>query len=624
MKNKILVVIVMLFLVQYIHSQSAVEYYNKGKEAFYSENYNEAIFNYQKALEINPNYVEPLLDLSKLYFEIENYDYSFSFISRALKLAPLNDNLVIFSANIDVKLNRYEIAEGKYKKILEKNPLNLDAYNGLANLYLLTNRKILAKNSIDQILKTDPANFNAIAMLAKYYEGTDNQKAEKYYLMNIEANSLNPDSHFMYSVFCFKKNDLKKAVELIKTAINIKNRLNYRRYYGKYLLYLNQGDESLSVFKDILKDDVSYINYFHLAYSYYLISDYKQAVTSLRKAVNLRDDDEASGFLLNQVLENKFPVDDQARIERSDYFYKKSLKSKQESSIDLYLFNLKEAIRLYPKNINARMELAGYYYSINLPERYIRELQVASKYTDDKNLKDRIDIEQNRISYKLGDDWDINQYTLAQDIYTIPVFIINEINNPHYNFERIYSRMISEMAYENLKYDLVIFDEKSYPVSEKLKIAKDKKSPFYVDLYAVEEVNSVDVSLRLINSNNNVLIKEYKTFQIGNDKSILSANSVLKKFASDIPFRCHIVKIKNDVAVINAGRRSGLKLKDNFIILANGEYPIEIDRARFIYSPENVKGSASIIRLDENIAEIKFKDNDIFKNINIDDIVIFK
>jgi tetratricopeptide (TPR) repeat protein len=601
-----------------------VDYYNRGKEAFYAENYEEAVVNYQKAVELNPNYIEPMLDLSKLYYEIGNFDYSFNFISKALKLAPLNDNLVIFSANIDVKLRRYDIAEGKYKKILAKNPLNLDAHNGLANLYLLTDRKILAKNTIDQILKTDPSNFYAISMLARYYEGTDIQKSEKYYIMNVESNSLNPDSHYQYSIFCFKKNDLKKAVELIKTAINIKNKLNYRRVYGKYLLYQNQGDQSLAVFKDILKDDVSFINYYHLAYSYYLISNYDQAAVSLKKAVNLRDDDEASNFLLNQILINKFQVEDQDRMERSNAFFNRSLRSKQESSIDLYLFNLKEAIRLYPKNIPARIELAEYYKSLNLPERYIRELQVAAKYTDDVNLKDRIDIEQNRISYKLGDDWNINQYVVPQDIYSIPVFLVNEINNPHYNFERIYSRMMVETAYENLKYDLVIHDEKNYPVSEKLKISKDKKSPFYIDFYVMEETNSVDVSLKLFNSNNNVLIKEYKTFQIGNDRSIMSANTVLKKFGSDIPFRSHILKIKNDVAVINAGRRSGLKLKDSFMILANDSYTIEIDRAKFIYLPENVKGTATLIKLDENIAEVQLKGNNIFKNINIDDIVIFK
>ena len=536
---------------------------------------------------------------------------------------PLNNLLICINhrgCNSPKKLGPVFLVE----KILAKNPLNLDAYNGLASLYLLTDRKILAKKTIDQILKTDESNFYAISMMASYYEDTDAAKSEKYYRMNIENNSLNPDSHFLYSIFCFKRNNIAKAIDLIKTAISIKNKLNYRRYYGKYLLYLNRGDESLAVFRDILKDDVSFINYYHLAYSYFLISDYDQSVISLKKSVNLRDDDEISGFLLNQILINKYNVDVQSRKERSDLFFSKAMRSKQESSIDLYLFNLKESIRLYPKNIDARVELAEYYKSQNLAERYIRELQVTSKYTNDMNLKDRIEIEQNRISYKLGDDWNMNQYVISQDLYSIPVFIINEINNMHYNFGRIYTGMMVDMAYENLKYDLVTFDEKKYQSPEKMRIAKEKKSPFYADIYLSEGNNTVDVSFKLFNANNNKLIKEYKTFQTGNDRDVLSANTILKKFSRDIPFRAHILKIKNDVAVINAGRRSGLKLRDNFVILSNKDYPIEIDRAKFIYTSGNVKGSAILTKLDENIAEIKLSGNDIFKNINIDDIVIFK
>jgi hypothetical protein len=76
--------------------------------------------------------------------------------------------------------------------------------------------------------------------------------------------------------------------------------------------------------------------------------------------------------------------------------------------------------------------------------------------------------------------------------------------------------------------------------------------------------------------------------------------------------------------VINAGRRSGLKIKDNLIVLANGNYPIEIDRAKFIYNQDSIKGTATVVKLDENIAEILIKGNNIFKDMDIEDIVMYK
>lgn len=606
-------------------SQSAVDYYNKGKEEYFSENYDNAVYNFKKSLEINANYLEPMLELSRLYYDIENYNYAYSYITKALKIAPANDDSIIFSANIDTKLHRYDIAESKYKKILAKNPLNIDAYDGLANLYLETNRKILAKKALDEIIKTEPGNFKAISMMAKYYEPIDRHKAEKYYLMNIENNSLNPESYFQYSVFNFKNSDFSKAVENINTANKIKTTLKYKKYYGKYQLFLNKGDESLKTFKDILKSgEVDYLNYYHLAYSYYLISDYNQAKTSLMKAIGLRDDDEASSFFLNQILSNKFSVDDEARKGRSAYYFKKAVRAKQEANFDLYIFNLKESIRIYPKNVDARIELAEYYKSLKLPERYLRELKVAQKYTNDVNLSDRIEIEESMVAYKLGDDWEVNQYVVPQDVYTIPMFVIGEINNPHYNFEKIYGRVIVEMAYENLKYEIEIVDDKTYSASEKMEIAKEKQTPFYIDLYAREDGTAVDVSFRLINSGNNQLLREYNNYQVGNDKIALTCQAILKRLDKDIPFRAHILKINKDKAIINAGRRSGIKLKDSFVILNKKNYIIEMDRSNFIYSSDDVKGTAFVTKVDENISEISIKDNDYFKDIDIDDIIIYK
>ena len=40
------------------------------------------------------------------------------------------------------------------------------------------------------------------------------------------------------------------------------------------------------------------------------------------------------------------------------------------------------------------------------------------------------------------------------------------------------------------------------------------------------------------------------------------------------------------------------------------------------YKNFNIKGNAIVVKVDENIAEIKFKDNDFFRDIDIGDFVI--
>ena len=110
----------------------------------------------------------------------------------------------------------------------------------------------------------------------------------------------------------------------------------------------------------------------------------------------------------------------------------------------------------------------------------------------------------------------------------------------------------------------------------------------------------------------------------GNNKLVNVAYNIHKKLNKDILFKAHILKISRDRALINAGRQSGVKLKDNLIILRKKDYPIEFLRTDFIYTKDDIKGSGIVMKVDENISEIKFIDDDFFKDVDIDDIVIYK
>ncbi len=618
------IIIILLFNL-FLYSQSAIDLYKKGKEAFFYEDYYSAIDYLKKSLELNPNYVDPMLELAYLYYEIENYDYAYNYINSALKLSTNTDKLTIFSAGIETELGMYNLAEKKYKQVLQTDPINIDAQNGLAKLYIKTNKFILAKKTLDNVLKSDPNNFESIYLTAKYYQSINLAKSEDYYLMNIQKNSLNADSYFYYSIFNFDKKDIRKAIENIQTALNLKEKLKYKKYYGKYLLFINNGQAAVDVFREIIKKEKNnYLNYYFLATAYYMISDNESSIRSLKIALNFREDDEVSEFFLNNIFIDNYEVDNKYRIDRAYYFYLKALKAKKESQFDLYVYYLKEAIRLYPKTVKPRIELAEYFLLLKLPERYINELKVAYKYSNDQAISDRLKIEKKRITYKLGDNWNIDQYKVKNDIFNIPIFINKNIHNNHYNIESIFLKIFKNIFSHDRRYEINIFDNKQYKTNEKMTISKNNDSPFYLDLNINENETAVDISIKLFNSVNSELIKEYKINKNGNTKLLSSAFNIHNRLNNDIIFKSHIIKISKDRAIINAGRQSGIKLKDVFVILKNKEYNLEFDRATFFYNSNDIKGYGIVVKVDENIAELVIKDNNFTKDIDVDDIIIYK
>jgi tetratricopeptide (TPR) repeat protein len=529
--RKYLIFTLLLFNITFLFSENAVDFLKKGKASYFDEKYEDAIYFYKKALEINPNYSDAFVELSHIYYELELYDYAYKYIQSAIKLSTNTDTLLLYSADIETKLTIYDAAEKKYTAILKNNPLNIEAQNGLANLYLLNYKYTLAKKILDDALKIDPNNFRAIYLTAKYYEGINSIKnADKYYLYNIERNSLNPDSFFYYSIFNFNSRKNSDALEIIKSAIKIKNKTIYQKYYGKCLLHANNGKEALAIFMDILKKDKdNYLNYYNLANAYFILNDYDNAIKQLEMALRLRDDDEISLYMLNSILSEKYDTDNNARKDKSNSFYSKAMKAKKESLFDSYLFYLKESIRLYPKNVNARIELANYFLNENLSERYLRELQLAYKYSSDKNLNERIQIEQKRITYRLGDDWNIEQYLVKNDIFTIPLFIIKDINNTHFNVENTFADVFKNIFLKDIKYDLKKYSDKDYSPQDKMILSRDNNSPFYIDLKIKEMNTNIEVNLYLMNAVNNVVIKHYFSIKNGNDKIVKTAYNLQSK-----------------------------------------------------------------------------------------------
>jgi hypothetical protein len=224
----------------------------------------------------------------------------------------------------------------------------------------------------------------------------------------------------------------------------------------------------------------------------------------------------------------------------------------------------------------------------------------------------------------LGKEWKINQYNVENEVCLIPLFVNQDISNPHYKAEQMYAFYLKELSSDKYIYEIVPYTDKNYSAAEKMEITKKLPNfmPYFVDLTVSEEDISVGATLALKNAMNGETIKELRTYQTGNDRVISTASSLLAQLDSVIPFRAKLLKISDDKAIINAGRRSGVKLKDSYYIIKNQKYPLQMGTVKYLVDKNSIKGNAIVVKVDENIAEIKFKDNDFFRDIDVGDFVI--
>lgn len=112
------------------------EYFSKGLEEKYNENYPVAIYNFEQALLYYNDDDASMYELSELYL-MENRDSeAFSMISHAAELQPDNKWYQIRLAKFCVKNGDYQSFINIYDKLIENEPENLDYIEAYINVLL--------------------------------------------------------------------------------------------------------------------------------------------------------------------------------------------------------------------------------------------------------------------------------------------------------------------------------------------------------------------------------------------------------------------------------------------------------------------------------------------------------
>ena len=146
---------------------NAEESYNRGNTSLELGNNIEALSNFTKAIELNPNFYEAYNDRSVVKFYLKDYEGSINDCNRAIKLNPNFAEAYNNRGNALLEFDKFSEAIHNFNKAIDLNPNLASAYanRGLANFYL--------KNYLDTINDCNKAiALNPNSAIAYYYRGS--------------------------------------------------------------------------------------------------------------------------------------------------------------------------------------------------------------------------------------------------------------------------------------------------------------------------------------------------------------------------------------------------------------------------------------------------------------------
>ncbi len=162
--------------------------FQDGKAYFDEGNFDEAIWSFNNALILNPEFAEAYNSRGFAYLYLNKFDLAMQDFNKAIELNPEFFEAYLNRGKVYRSKHKYKLAFRDFNKALKLNPEYSEAYIIRANLYAINYEFENALRDCDRAIELNPKDHRAYFLKAVIYEewGKD-EEAIKFYGKYIEV-----------------------------------------------------------------------------------------------------------------------------------------------------------------------------------------------------------------------------------------------------------------------------------------------------------------------------------------------------------------------------------------------------------------------------------------------------
>ena len=349
MKRKITFLLTVLMLLYSFtsFSQTAKAYYKTAEAFVKSNNLTDAITNYTKALEIDPNFIDAYKGRAKVFEKQSNLEFAAKDYERALAIDVKDYESFFNASRLNLLLKNYETAITFSIKALELEKKSLESYdvriNALIAIGKFDEAMEQAQKAVD-IKKNYLTYYNKAHVL--FLQGKF-QESQNYYKLAIDDDDKKldarlgmADAYYMQDLFdqcittvnsvltidskcknayiirakAYKKkieyqnaiNDMSKVIILYPNDENVKD-IYFQR--GIYYMEFNQHMMAINDFTEVISRDKNYYQaYFQRAAANEAIRAWNEAVKDYEQLSKMNLESEAAKKMLSDANKRLFEL----------------------------------------------------------------------------------------------------------------------------------------------------------------------------------------------------------------------------------------------------------------------------------------------------------------------------
>ena len=197
-------------------------YYDLGMSSYYAKNYSEAVANFHRALQVNPNEPKIWNALGLTYTEVKEYDKAVKAFKKALELDPKYTEAKMNLGILYMRMKKYRLAIKYLKEAVKDEFFDKKhiAFFYLAKVYNQLGDKAEYVRYLEKAVNYNPMYIEAQIELAQAYEELgEYKKAEDIYKNLIENNLGNSFILYKLAQVYYKQGKINEAKKIVRKLL---------------------------------------------------------------------------------------------------------------------------------------------------------------------------------------------------------------------------------------------------------------------------------------------------------------------------------------------------------------------------------------------------------------------
>ncbi|MBN1251272.1 MAG: tetratricopeptide repeat protein [Bacteroidales bacterium] len=290
-KLKLFSLSLLILIGNYAFSQNAKSLLKTGKDFIKAGNYEEAINQFSKAIELEPQFIKAFYERAETYLKINKKAEAAKDYENIGIISPKKQDAFSISGRLFYELEEYEKAVIQLNKATELSKKDIAAYKYKVLSYIELKKYLdaLKESNILVNLASTSDNF--------FYHGWINQMLKSYalaeadYLEAIKIESTNLKALVQLAYVRMYNNKLDLALEAANDAIKINNKSKYA-YIVRSLIFKKNLDypsaiNDLSKITLLYPDDVD--GFFNRGIAYQDFNQHQNAINDFTKVLNIEN-----------------------------------------------------------------------------------------------------------------------------------------------------------------------------------------------------------------------------------------------------------------------------------------------------------------------------------------------